>query len=53
MTSLYRPDLLRDEARDQAYEYFDKNIRPLTKKSNGKVDPAAFGLEDNDADVDL
>jgi len=51
MTSLYRPDLLRDEARDEAYEYFDKHIRSLTKKSGGKVDPAAPGLEDNDVDA--
>ena len=29
MTSLLRPDLIKDEARDEAYEYFDKHIRKL------------------------
>lgn len=38
---------IRDEARDEAYEYFDKNIRLLTKTKDGKVDPTAFGLENN------
>lgn len=51
MTNLWRPDLLKDEARDEAYEYFDKNIRPLPKKADGTIDPAAFGLEDNDVDA--
>lgn len=45
------PDVLRDEARDEAYEYFDKNIRALIKKENGKVDEAATGLQDNDVDA--
>lgn len=47
----YRPDLLKDEARDEAYEYFDKNIRSLTKDKNGKIDPTAHGLVDNDIDA--
>jgi phosphoheptose isomerase len=51
MTSLWRPDLLKDEARDEAYEDFDKNIRPLSKKSDGTIDITAFGLENNDVDA--
>lgn len=47
----YDPFSLKDEARDEAYEYFDKNIRPLTKDSSGKVDSRAFGLADNDVDA--
>lgn len=46
-----RPDLLLVEARDEAYEYFDKNIRNLVKGTGGKVDPAAHGLADNDVDA--
>jgi len=37
MASLIRPDLLRDEVRDEVYEYFDKNIRELPKRADGKV----------------
>ena len=51
MTSLLRPDLIKNEARDEAYEYFDKHIRKLHKRADGKVDPQAFGLEDNDVDA--
>jgi hypothetical protein len=42
---------LRDEARDEAYEYFDKHVRKLTRLPNGKISPTARGLEDNDADA--
>jgi len=47
----FRPDLLLIEARDEAYEYFDKNIRPLPKDAIGKIDPTAHGLVDNDIDA--
>lgn len=47
----FRPDLLLIEARDEAYEYFDKNIRSLNKDSNGKLDATAHGLVDNDIDA--
>jgi hypothetical protein len=47
----FRPDLLKDEARDKAYEYFDKNIRGLKKYPNGRINPTALGLEDNDVDA--
>lgn len=39
------PLTLMKEARDEAYGYFDKNIRNLTKDASGKVDPMALGLE--------
>lgn len=42
---------LTDVARDEAYDYFDKNIRKLHKRLDGTVDPAARGLEDNDVDA--
>ena len=46
-----RPDPLMIEARDEAYQYFDKNIRSLPKDSEGKIDPTALGLADNDIDA--
>lgn len=42
---------IRDEARDEAYEYFNKNIRSLSKTRDGKVDSTVFGLENNDVDA--
>jgi len=45
------PPTVMKEARDEAYEYFDKNIRSLTKDKNGKVDSTALGLENNDVDA--
>ena len=45
------PTTYRDEARDEAYEYFDKNFRPLKKDGSGRVDPGATGLENNDVDA--
>jgi hypothetical protein len=46
-----RPDLLMIEARDETYQYFNKNISSLTKDSEGKIDPTALGLTDNDVDA--
>ena len=45
------PSTLKSEALDEAYKYFDKNIRSLIKDKTGKVDPLAHGLDDNDADA--
>ena len=45
------PQTIRDEAQAEAYEFFDKKVRPLQKDNSGKVDPSAHGLEDNDADA--
>ena len=47
----HRPDLLNIEARDEAYEYFDKNVRELPKDSEGEINSAAVGLSDNDIDA--
>ena len=45
------PFALKDRAQAEAYEYFDRNIRALPKSSDGKINPRARGLEDNDADA--
>lgn len=42
---------LKDEALDEAYEYFDKNIDSLPKNKDGKVDHYANGLADNEVDA--
>ena len=42
---------LKDEALDEAYEYFDKNIRSLPKNKDGEVDQFARGLVNNDVDA--
>lgn len=49
--SLWQARQVRNEATAEAYDYFDRNIRPLTKLPSGKVNPTARGLEDNDADA--
>ena len=46
-----RPDKLFFEARAEAYQYFDKNIRSLPKNIDGNVNPKAHGLVDNDVDA--
>lgn len=45
------PWKVKSAALDEAYVYFDRTIRPLAKLPDGKVDPAAKGLEDNDVDA--
>ena len=45
------PTTYKTEARDEAYEYFDENIRELPKDMEGKIDPRSFGLVDNDVDA--
>ncbi len=45
------PFKLKHEAAEEGYEYFHRNIRPLSCLPNGKVDPKAKGLEDNDVDA--
>lgn len=42
---------LRDEALNEAYVYFDRHIRPLPKRSDGRINRKARGLEDNDVDA--
>jgi hypothetical protein len=45
------PFSLRDEACLEAYEYFDKNIRPLPKNEQGKFDISSGLFMDNDVDA--
>lgn len=45
------PQTIMEEARDESYEDFDKNIRSLSKDQNGNIDPIADGLVDNDIDA--
>jgi hypothetical protein len=42
---------LSDEAELEAYEYFNKNIRPLPKDSNGNIDSGQKGFQNNDVDA--
>ncbi|MCM2321946.1 MAG: hypothetical protein NDJ90_01650 [Oligoflexia bacterium] len=44
-------DRLFEEARAEAYEYFDHHIRRLPKGANGRVNARAAGLDDNDVDA--
>ncbi len=45
------PNDISNEAEAECYEYFDKNIRPLPKDNNGKIDPSRGGFHDNDVDA--
>jgi hypothetical protein len=45
------PKDYRDEAEDETYVFFDKNIRSLPKKSDGQVDKCGPGFVDNDVDA--
>ncbi|HEY8279368.1 MAG TPA: hypothetical protein VIH99_07090 [Bdellovibrionota bacterium] len=43
---------LKEEARKEAYDYFDLHIRRLPRrKKDGQIDPLAPGLDDNDVDA--
>lgn len=42
---------LSEEARVEAYEYFDKTIRKLPRDSTGKLKIVGAGLDDNDVDA--
>lgn len=44
-------DPLFEEARDEAYEHFDRRIRRLPRKSNGSIDLDSPKLNDNDVDA--
>ncbi len=45
------PWTLSDEAELEAYEYFDKNIRPLPKGNDGRIDTNQRGFHNNDVDA--
>jgi hypothetical protein len=40
-----------DEAESEAYEYFDKNIRPFPRGNNEKIDTNKGGFQNNDVDA--
>jgi hypothetical protein len=42
---------LKDEACEEAYNYFDKNVRPLPRRPDGKFNEMADGFVDNDVDA--
>jgi hypothetical protein len=42
---------LFEEARIEAYDYFDRFIRKLPRNSSGKIRPVGAGLDDNDVDA--
>ncbi len=42
---------LKVEARDEAYAYFDLQIRRLPRRPNGQIDVLAPGFDDNDVDA--
>lgn len=45
------PWILVGEARDEAYEYFDENIRKLPKNPDGTINTSGRELYDNDVDA--
>lgn len=45
------PLTLLKEAELDSYRYFDANIRPLPKKSDGTIDTLKPGFQDNDVDA--
>jgi hypothetical protein len=42
---------LKADARDELYLLIDKHYKPMPKDANGKIDPKAHGLADNDIDA--
>lgn len=42
---------LKDEACNEAYEYFDHHIRKLPRRADGQINPFGPGLDDNDVDA--
>lgn len=51
MNNLTKIYTLKVEAQNQLYEWLDKEVRPLPKKSDGSIDPYGHGLVDNDVDA--
>jgi len=48
MHNIYK---LKEQAKEEAYAYFDKNIHPLPKDSLGNIDETGDGFVDNDIDA--
>ena len=44
MNNLTKIYTLKVEAQNQLYEWLDKEVRPLPKKSDGSIDPYGHGL---------
>lgn len=42
---------LMEEARVEAYDYFDQNIRKLPRGANGKIKIVGPAVDDNDVDA--
>jgi hypothetical protein len=42
---------LKDEALMDLYRRLDKDLRPMPRKPDGRIDPYGLGLEDNDVDA--
>lgn len=51
MNNLIKIYTLKNEVQAELYQWFDKEVRQLTKNSNGVIDPYANGLADNDVDA--
>lgn len=45
------PLKIKEQAQNEAYEYFDKHVRKLQKLLGGSMDPASPDLQDNDVDA--
>lgn len=45
------PNIIKNKAEAEGYEYFDKNVRRLPKDSEGKIDPSQKGFYNNDVDA--
>lgn len=51
MENILRIYHLKDKALINLYERLDKDLRPMPKKSDGRIDLYGLGLEDNDVDA--
>jgi hypothetical protein len=49
--ALKLPNLLLDEAENDAYIYFDRYVRPLPKRPDGSINRLAKGYHNNDVDA--
>ncbi len=45
------PYELKNEARDEGYDYFDKNIRTLPRRASGSFDESDFVFGNSDVDA--
>ena len=45
------PNKLKEECRQEAYDYYHKNIEPLPKKEDGSFDESTGKMSNNEADA--